>query len=850
MRPLYRHIITMISLCLFTSNLSAQGLGFKGNDYPIDKRTSYNVFGDKSIQFADKFNINFDISLSSPSRLGYIVRIKSPDTNRVYNLSYYNDDGLSVFKFNEEGKSSLITADFETKDLMTPHWFQIAIEFNLLKDSLNLSINQNKYVAGNLNLPKKWAPEVCFGRSDHMIDVPTFSIKQLVVSDNKNKYNFPLNESEGEEVHSREGVVFGQVSNPIWLINELYYWAYKQKFTSSGVAGYNYDETTDNVFIFNKDSLITYNLYSGETRYDTYTNACPIDIFLGASFLDSEAQKIYVYEAQVNSPDKPTVAILDLQTKDWTVVNYQSLPMQLHHASANSDQANKRHFMFGGFGDIYYSKELYKYDYGLNRWGAVSLKGDQIEPRYFSSMGYRPDNNSLYIYGGMGNESGEQIVGRQYFYDLYKVDLTDNTASKLWEISWDRENMVPVRGMVIQDDSCFYTLCYPEHFSQTYLRLYRFAFKDGAYQVLGDSIPMRSEKIKTKANLYYSKRLNKLFTIKQEFDDRDIGSAIEIYSLSFPPIESESLNIYKADDKQTAFASWLMYALVAVVIVLLSIENMFYFRSNHRKKNRDGFRNMPATSADDKLLTLPEQTPMKANSVYLFGEFMVRNNKNKDITYMFSTKLKLVFLIILQYSPEGGISSQELSELFWPNRSGDKVKNSRGVTINHLRRILKDIEGVELIYEKGLFKIEYTNDFYCDYLSCIELLTDNNTERTAEQLLEIVSRGKFLKSIETPELDSSKESLEKRLEPILLIEAEKNFKERAYPIVVALCECILYIDPINDEALCYAVQSLLAMHVKNEAKMLYRQFVVEYRKMMGTEYPHAFTDIEAKRMGN
>lgn len=70
-------------------------------------------------------------------------------------------------------------------------------------------------------------------------------------------------------------------------------------------------------------------------------------------------------------------------------------------------------------------------------------------------MGYRKDDNSLYIYGGMGNESGEQIVGRQYFYDLHKVDLNNNTVSKLWEIPWNRENIVPVREMVIQDDSYF-----------------------------------------------------------------------------------------------------------------------------------------------------------------------------------------------------------------------------------------------------------------------------------------------------------------------------------------------------------------------------------------------------------
>ena len=116
-----------------------------------------------------------------------------------------------------------------------------------------------------------------------------------------------------------------------------------------------------------------------------------------------------------------------------------------------------------------------------NRLDSDSFERRPDRTTLFSSMGYRKDDNSLYIYGGMGNESGEQIVGRQYFYDLHKVDLNNNTVSKLWEIPWNRENIVPVREMVIQDDSYFYTLCYPEHCSNTYLKLYRFAFKERSF---------------------------------------------------------------------------------------------------------------------------------------------------------------------------------------------------------------------------------------------------------------------------------------------------------------------------------------------------------------------------------
>lgn len=309
------HIIAIISIFFLSSTLYGQGLEFKGNDYPIDERTSYNVFNDTPIQFSDKFNISFEMSLTRPSRLGYIVRIKN-ENNKIYNLSYYNDGIFSVFKLNEEGKNSLIAAKFETKDLVASRWFQVSIKFDLQKDSLCLAIKQQNFFVHNLELPSKWTPDIYFGKSDYMIDVPVFSIRQLVIFDDKQQYNFPLDESEGEEVHSIEGKVFGQVSNPKWLINESYNWAQKYKFTSSSVAGYNFDDLTDNIYIFNKDTLITYNLYSGDVIYSSFANKCPIDIFLGTNFWNSEANKLYVYEVHVDDAGGPTVATLDLRAKN------------------------------------------------------------------------------------------------------------------------------------------------------------------------------------------------------------------------------------------------------------------------------------------------------------------------------------------------------------------------------------------------------------------------------------------------------------------------------------------------------------------------------------------------------
>jgi len=847
MRLFFRY--TDILLIFLSINISAiaNGLKFNGSEHLIDDRTSYNVFCNKSPRFTDKLDVSFDISLLESSHYGYIVRIKNNEANKTFNLSCYIDGAYTVFKFNEEGGRNLITASLNQNELQKINWFRISIIFDLKNHILSLNINNRLFKATNVVLPQEWNPDICFGRSDYLIDVPSFAIRQLSVSDNKHKYIFPLQESKGNTAHDVKGREFGCITNPVWLIKDAYYWSYRQTFKSANVAGCNFDEKTDNLYIFNKDSLITFNVRTGVTTMERFSERCPVDIFLGTNFLDGEEKKLYVYDVyNENNKLGPNVAVLDLQTKRWKKLSNVSLYMQLHHHSAAYDDHNKRFYIFGGFGGVggfgnmQYSKSLYSYNFNTNKWDSLKLSGDKINPRYFSAMCYKKEDNSLYIFGGMGNESGEQVVGRRYYYDLYKINLNHNNVVKLWEISWDKENVVPVRQMIFQDDSCFYTLCYPEHFSKTHLKLYRFSLKDGSYKILGDSVPIRSEKIKTQANLYYSHSLNNLFAVIQEFDNHDVSSVIKVYSLAFPPISYEELVLHEPKANRNS-------AIIISLFFVLFIGAAFVLIRKRRNKQKPENLELEIIYSNDKENSQDisiTRTDLKPNGIYLFGEFRVQDRKNRDITYMFSSKLKQAFLIILQYSYSGGISSQRLSELLWPDKPEDKVKNSRGVTINHLRKIIKELDGIDLVYEKGLFRIDITPEScYCDYLRCMELIDSNTVEDNIMEFLNIIRQGKFLKSIDLPEFDTFKEEVEKKLEPVLLIEIEKSYNNGANSTTIVLCEAVFNIDPINDDAIFYIIHAFIKLKMNDEAKKRYFSFVNEYKKMMGKEYPISYTEL-------
>lgn len=110
------------------------------------------------------------------------------------------------------------------------------------------------------------------------------------------------------------------------------------------------------------------------------------------------------------------MASLDLNTGRWSRESSARLPMQLHHHGAWFDAEKGQYTLFGGFGNMRYSKSFYAYDLNTHEWSVLDgFGGDSLCPRYFSSVGYSRSHDAVYIFGGMGNESGEQVVGRYYF---------------------------------------------------------------------------------------------------------------------------------------------------------------------------------------------------------------------------------------------------------------------------------------------------------------------------------------------------------------------------------------------------------------------------------------------------
>lgn len=837
-----RCILYIVFLLLIPLLSRSQGLKFRAGHEPIDKRTSYELFEKKDLSFEKQFTLAFQLSIYSSNSLGNIFRVKNKDNNTIYNLFYDEEAGSCIFRLNEEGKSSLIIAKISQQRLFKEEWINIQLTFDLEEQLFRLKIQDQAFESPKVKLPKRYSPQVIFGKSDYLIDVPMMSIKNVHIGNTTNEYFFPLKENTGHIVHDEDGNAYGRVSNPTWLIVDSYRWKNIFASSSPSQAGSGYNQRTKEIYYFNQDSITIYNVKNNQTKQLAFRKPCPVKLVLGNNFIDTTTNTLYVYELFYTRPYQgPTVASLNLENFEWKVESYDLMKKELNHHGSFYDERQRQFYIFGGYGNMAYNGQFNRYDLDSSKWQTVDgWTGDKIFPRYFLSAGQAANNRAAYIFGGMGNESGEHIVGRKYLYDFYQIDLDSKKITKKWDLVWKDKHIVPARGVVFPDSNHFYALCYPEYLTKSNIQLYRFSVQNGNFEVLGDSVPIYSDKISTHAQLYYDQQLGRLLTLVQESKD-DIQSTLKVYSLNMTPITFTELNSFPSSGStRKIFLLFLLFGTFGVCAY-------FIWRQGQRRRkitNLNSTKEIAATSTPVSATVAfqpiqKDETP-RPNAIFLFGEFRAFDRNKRDISYLFSTKLKQAFCIILSHS--AGISSQYFSQIMWPDKSEDKVKNSRGVTINHLRKVLNEFTGIELVYKHGRFIIEQTDEFYCDYVEYIRLMAKFPNIYEG-RLIQIIQRGKFLHGLDQPVFDTLKAGVEQNLLPILLAELQQADLGHQHKKSIEIAHTIFLLDPLNEQALFSEMKAMYALNQKHEAHIKFQQFCLAYRQSMNEDFPYHLDKI-------
>lgn len=833
-------LILCFILCFPLLSAHTQGLQFKSEDSLLTQRTSYHVFSSDIPVYRDHFFIDFDLSLWDNANLGYVFNLS--DKGNSYSLSYLYTNGSGNLNFNIDSKSNKLRMPLSPSLLKKKNWFNVRLDLDLKNDRVTIRVDGKVYRADGFGFGRKMPANLIFGKNPYYTEVPNMAIRNLEVGDGEKNYFFPLNEWSGNSVHNGSGNVMGIVDNPIWLINESYFWkqVYGQSFKD--VAGLNFDPLDQDLFIFTRDSLIQYDPEWKRLSATPYANKLPVPMVLGKSIFNAREDKCYVYELFDVPRGEPSIASLNMSgnTLKWETIGRDALPYQLHHHNIFYDWRQDQIYLFGGYGSYSYHNAFLRYNDTADQWQRTTFTGDTISPRFFAATGPSDKPGELFLFGGYGNESGSQVVGGRQYYDFYRIDLRKHSVKKCWTMTPSAGDVfVPANNLILsRDKKYFYALCYPHEIARTELKLYKFSIRDGSYEVVSAPIPVASMRIESDINLFYSQKTDEFFAAVQEFTDRQ-HSTIRLFSLASPPVSTASY-LAAIHPRIKSRLSRLYYLLAVVILLLGGAGWAVYVR--RRKK-------MPEPLAEKEIEKPMEASPAVSvnpveknkNAVFLLGEFLVFDRRGHDITHLFSPKIKQLFVLILLHSLDGkGIGSKKISARLWPDKDLPKTKNIKGVTFNHLRSIIADIDGIELVFLNDSYSFTFQESFFCDYCLLAAMVRDGGS---IADHLPLIARGTLLEDMPEALLEDVKPVFEEQLLGLLGPELRKRYETGEYKQVLEMAKLILGMDAFNEEALKYQLRSYRRLRGLEYSRKAYDQFTEDYKRSLGVAYHVSFDKI-------
>ncbi len=834
-------ILTLILSISTIIPSEAQGLRFKGmEENSIDQRTSYKVFGNRRVKLTGDICISFDLCTYPPDRFGYFLRIANlDDGGRAWNLSYdHSIDSTIVLRLNEEGRFSLINATLPSDKMKLSHWYKVKLEIDTRADSVHLAVGDTTFHS-HCPIEDRLSPVICFGKSEHLIEVPSFAIKNLRITDDTQEYNYNFQEHDGYTVSEKGQKNKGTVENPVWLNNNAIHWTHECKSINSTPSGATYNEVRKQVYYFSRTALTIYDMTTNTITEDIeFKTPCPVEIIQGNCWVSQDGKNLTVYETLSSDckefdSKRPMVATLDLDTMEWQNKSEEHFWMQMHHHCGFNNPITGRYTIFGGFGRQKYNGTFYEWNgSGWNKvWEEHS--GDTIFPRYFAAAGVSEDGKSIYIYGGMGNECGDQVVGRRYYYDLHRIDPATGDTKKCWSLKEIGSPNMATVSRLIPDGEWLYAICYPESKSQSELQMYKFRISDGYFEKRGTPVRIMSDHILTNANIFLDRELMKFILINVEYAN-STTSSLDVFSLSYPPLYINQ----SADNKHTWVV--LLFVIIGILIagISISLAILAHNRKKHQKENFDNLRRLKNKQAEN----IGFKPEIRSNAIYLFGDFTVLDSEKHNISSEFTPQLRLMLCLLIKHSCDGrGIESQTLGNIMWPDKEQSKVRNSRSVSINNLRILLRKMEGVRLVCENNFFRLLIEENGYCDYFALKKEISANAPSKT--NILNIISRGKFLKYETNEILDSFKSESEEMALNLAMTYLDEDIAAKSYFEIIEVAEIILAFDPYQEKAMKAIIKTLKRMKRSEEALVKYSNFTKIYRDSTGEDYGVDFDSI-------
>ena len=595
-----RFFFTLIFIFSFTLVNAQDGLKFISNNQPKENRSQL-IFEDK-FNAKDSLIINFKFSIYNKLFIGDLLNIRNIKNNSTISLSYnftYSEDNKPFINLNIKGIKNLVKIQIPENFIQYQKWIDVKLKIDYKLNQAELKFLNNTYSISSLFEKNSSLEEIeiLFGKNEFNEDIPAFNLKNLELKIDSSIVYFPLDEKQGTRVISSNGNFKGKIINPSWLIDDFNNWKLIKQVEFESNHTIAYDTENMQFILLGKDKRYNFDIVSRlldkitlkkPSEFHSYTS--------GKAFIEPKTKNILVLQTgepnpsqnkflnkklgiesinntkQSNNKNTYSIASFSSSTSNWQGLFYKDiLKNPLFHFNAYYENSSQNILIFGGYSDFKYLNRFLKYNSYSNSINEILMEGDNISPRFKSGMGSLNDS-ILFLYGGEGNLSGDQSIGKIPFNDLYKIDLKNNSINLVWEKEYDSAHNSISKNLIFDETQEFF-YCLADSEEKGTISLKKVSVNDGNRVSLGRSINFDSSIIANEFNLFYEKKNNKLYAYTVEFTDNKLEkNIISFYSIEMEPFSANSTMNEKVELSQSFMNSkWIIVGLIIILFIILIV---------------------------------------------------------------------------------------------------------------------------------------------------------------------------------------------------------------------------------------------------------------------------------------
>lgn len=822
-------------ICLFCKlTLLAQtesyGLYFSSHEVIQDNRTSLNLTPNAPFKFSNRFSLEFDINFrKDDGYYGYIFRIIANENTNIDLVSNVVSDDSNIWLVYKDE----ILLSYKWSDLPSVNfnqWVKVKIDFDLKNERLTVFFNEKmkEVQSPDIGRLKNFLIHfgVCKVPGFYNTDVCPMSVKNISIYNQNNKLFrlWTLEKHSYDKTYDKIAHAEATVENANWIIDKYIKWRKLTEVSVENLYGISSDANHKGLFFI--DNKAAYFLSYESLKIDTipYKEGCPYQNELTHDIIYNK----YTDELWSYDFTNPVISRFNLKTGRWSNNQAEMALSDYGHHNKFISPKDSSLVTILGYGHYRYKGMVNIYNTAKNRWEQIDCSS-QIEPRYLSSAG-NIDDHTVLVFGGYGSKSGRQELSPRSYYDLYSFNLYDYSFTPLWTLPTPNAPFVPSETLVadISNDS-FYTLIFNNGYYDSYLRLARFGISKPEMLIVGDTIPFKFRDSETWSYLFLNEEKTDLIAVISHKND------IALYAIAYPPLTAEDvLQDIPVNNRMYILITALVSIAVLILLILVFIK---------QKKKQENVKNIISQE-----VVPPVERP-STTSFHLLGGFQVFNDAGEDMTSLFSPTIKQLFLFLLLNSTKDkkGVTSAKLDEVLWYDKTGNSARNNRNVNISKLRTILEDIGHTVITNKNSLWRIEFPENTYCDYMEVTDIIHKAKTNILAEDeiylLLGLLQAGELAPDVQVEWIMPYKSDFVKNIIEVLnpLLDTTDTYLNSNIRYHVA--EYLLSIDPLNEDAIFIKCSFLNKIGRKSLAKIAFDSYTDDYEKLMGTSYPHSFGDI-------